>query len=134
MALNHIKPHGSLYGMAGAHGGGRPCRLRRRRRVPVPLFGMIGTLHEKVYTARGHGFVAEFYADLDYRDDGGLIITREHDAVDPAEAPRRCRPRHPRRQDAERRRQGRHGPRRRDLRPFRYAERRRQSPSPSAMQ
>ena len=47
---------------------------------------MIGTLHEKVYPARGHRFIAEFYADLDYDDDGGLIITREHDAKDPAEA------------------------------------------------
>ena len=51
---------------------------------------MIGTLHEKVYRARGHGFIAEFYADLDYTDDGGLIITREHDARDPADAAARC--------------------------------------------
>ncbi len=41
----------------------------------VPLMGMINTFHEKVYTARGHRFIAEFYADLDYRDDGSLIIT-----------------------------------------------------------
>ena len=32
----------------------------------VPLFGMTGTLHETVYPARGHAFVAEYYADLDY--------------------------------------------------------------------
>ncbi|MEE8500431.1 MAG: LamB/YcsF family protein, partial [Kiloniellales bacterium] len=47
-------------------------------------------LHETVYTRRGHGFVAEFYADLGYDDDGGLIITREHEAVDPADAAKRC--------------------------------------------
>ncbi len=52
--------------------------------------GMKGTLHEKVYGARGHGFIAEFYADLDYNDDGGLIITREHDAKDPADAAAKC--------------------------------------------
>ena len=46
-------------------------------------------MHETVYTARGHGFVAEYYADLFYDDDGGLIITREHDPVDPEEAARR---------------------------------------------
>ena len=33
---------------------------------------------------------AEFYADLDYRDDGSLIITREHEAKDPDEAAAKC--------------------------------------------
>jgi 5-oxoprolinase (ATP-hydrolysing) subunit A len=27
--------------------------------------------------------IAEFYVDLDYADDGRLIITREHEAVEP---------------------------------------------------
>ncbi len=53
--------------------------------------GMIGTCHETVYGARGHILIAEFYADLDYADDGRLIITREHHAVDPAGAASRCR-------------------------------------------
>ena len=35
-------------------------------------------------------FVAEYYADLQYDDKGGLIITREHEAVDPTEAAERC--------------------------------------------
>jgi UPF0271 protein len=56
----------------------------------VPLFGMKHTLHEKIYPERGHKFVAEFYADLDYNDDGSLIITREHTAVDPKTAAERC--------------------------------------------
>jgi hypothetical protein len=34
----------------------------------------------------GAAFVGEFYADLDYGPDGFLIITREHHAVEPAEA------------------------------------------------
>ena len=54
--------------------------------LKVPLFGMKGTLHERVYKRRGHAFVAEYYADLDYNTEGGLIITREHEAKDPAEA------------------------------------------------
>jgi UPF0271 protein len=53
--------------------------------------GMIGTQHEAVYTARGHAFIAEYYADLDYNDDGGLIITREHKAFEPDEVAARCR-------------------------------------------
>jgi UPF0271 protein len=56
----------------------------------TPVMGMIGTCHEVVYGARGHTLIAEFYADLDYEDDGRLIVTREHDAVDPARAASRC--------------------------------------------
>ncbi len=74
VVLNHIKPHGALYGMV----------------YKVPLFGMKGTLHEKVYLRRGHAFAAEYYADLDYNAEGGLIITREHDAKDPTDAAARC--------------------------------------------
>jgi UPF0271 protein len=90
MELNHIKPHGSLYGMAArleetAHAVADAADIFR-----VPLFGMLGTLHEKVYAGRGHKFVAEFYADLDYRGDGSLIITREHEAKDPDEAAAKC--------------------------------------------
>jgi len=86
MPLNHIKPHGALYGMAArleetAHAVADAADVFR-----VPLMGMINTNHEKIYTARGHAFIAEFYTDLEYRDDGSLIITREHAAVDPAEA------------------------------------------------
>src|SRR5690554_3032951 len=89
MALNHIKPHGALYGMAGrieevAHAVCDVADIFR-----VPLFGMAETLHAEIYPARGHRFVAEYYADLDYGDDGKLIITREHGAVDPALAARR---------------------------------------------
>ncbi|AWB48860.1 lactam utilization protein LamB [Gemmobacter aquarius] len=90
MALNHIKPHGSLYGMAArmedvAHAVADVADIFR-----VPLYGMAGTLHETVYTARGHAFVSEFYADLDYNDQGGLIITREHAATDPDAAASAC--------------------------------------------
>ncbi len=90
MALNHIKPHGSLYGMAARleHIAHAICDVADIFQVPV--MGMIGTMHEKIYTARGHQFIAEFYADLDYDDDGNLIITREHEKKDPIEAGQRC--------------------------------------------
>ena len=48
--------------------------------------GTADTVHEQVYTARGLPFVAEFYADLDYTADGRIIITREHEAIDPEAA------------------------------------------------
>lgn len=90
MALNHIKPHGTLYGMAGRleHIAHAICDAADV--FEVPIMGMTGTLHEEIYTARGHRFLAEYYADLDYNDEGGLIITREHDAKDAAEAGRRA--------------------------------------------
>jgi UPF0271 protein len=90
MTLNHIKPHGSLYAMAARQEEIAHAVCDAADVFKVPLLGMIETLHEKIYKARDHAFVAEFYADLDYRDDGTLIITREHEARDPGEAAARC--------------------------------------------
>ena len=90
MVLNHIKPHGSLYGMAARMEEVAQAVADAADVFKVPLMGMINTFHEKVYRARGHKFIAEFYADLDYRDDGSLIITREHEAKDPAHAAALC--------------------------------------------
>jgi 5-oxoprolinase (ATP-hydrolysing) subunit A len=86
VALNHIKPHGVLYGMAARQEEVAQAVCDAAEIFGVPLFGMAGTLHEKIYGARGIPFVSEFYADLDYDGDGRLIITREHAAVDPQEA------------------------------------------------
>lgn len=90
MVLNHIKPHGSLYGMSARMEDVANAVADAADVYKVPLFGMAGTLHEKVYPARGHRFVSEFYADLDYNDDGGLIITREHAPTDPGHAAAAC--------------------------------------------
>ncbi|MCO6417646.1 5-oxoprolinase subunit PxpA [Siccirubricoccus sp. KC 17139] len=90
MALHHIKPHGALYGMAARLDPVAQAVCDAADVFGVPILGMPGTLHESVYPTRGHRFVAEFYADLDYADGGGLIITREHAPVDPALAAERC--------------------------------------------
>src|ERR1700727_3137245 len=90
MKLNHIKPHGSLYGMAARNEDTAHAICDAADVFKPPLLGMVGTLHETVYSARGHRFLAEFYADLDYADDGGVIITREHEAKDPAAAAAKC--------------------------------------------
>ncbi len=91
MPLNHLKPHGALYGMAAkqehiAHAVADAAEI-----FGVPVFGLSGTLHETIYTERGVAFCAEFFADLDYDADGGLIITREHEAVAPQVAAEKCR-------------------------------------------
>jgi UPF0271 protein len=86
MLLHHIKPHGSLYGMAARDPEVANAICDAADVFKAPILGMINTEHERVYPARGHRLIAEFYVDLDYADDGRLIITREHEAVEPAVA------------------------------------------------
>ena len=90
MELNHIKPHGALYGMASRQEETAHAVCDATDVFNVPLLGMVNTMHEKIYQERGHTFIAEYYADLFYRDDGGLIITRQHDPVDPVDAAERA--------------------------------------------
>jgi len=90
MKLFHVKPHGSLYGMATKSQEVAKAVADAVKVFNVPVLGMAGTMHEKVYPAEGLDFISEYYADLDYADDGSLIITREHQAVDPKEAARRA--------------------------------------------
>jgi UPF0271 protein len=89
MALNHIKPHGALYGMAARSEEIANAICDAADVFKVPLLGMARTKHEEVYTKRGFKFVPEFYVDLDYDKDGKLIITREHVAWDPDVAAKR---------------------------------------------
>lgn len=90
MPLNHVKPHGSLYGVSARDESVANAICDAAAVFGVPLLGMAGTMHERVYTSRGIPFLAEYYTDLDYADDGALIITREHEAKDPTEVARRA--------------------------------------------
>jgi 5-oxoprolinase (ATP-hydrolysing) subunit A len=86
MPLNHIKPHGALYGMAARDEKVARAVAAVAKVFKVPLYGMCGTLHEQIYVGEGIPFVSEFYVDLDYSSDGSLLITRHHEAVDPQAA------------------------------------------------
>ena len=86
MALNHIKPHGALYGMAARDEAVAHAVADAADAFGVPVMGLAGTLHEKIYGARRIEFIAEFFADLDYDSEGNLIITREHEPVEPRAA------------------------------------------------
>lgn len=90
MMLSHIKPHGSLYGMAARSAETARAVADAVKVFGVPVLGMAGTMHEEVYLAEGLGFISEYYADLDYDDAGNLLITREHRVVDPLEAARKA--------------------------------------------
>jgi len=86
MPLTHVKPHGALYGAAARDPEIAEAIADAAAEFGAPVMGMAGTEHERVYSARGLEFWAEYYVDLEYDDDGGLIITRKHIAYDPDEA------------------------------------------------
>lgn len=83
LELNHIKPHGALYGMVGRD----PELMRGVADVAavygVPVFGLANTAHGQVCADEGIGFVSEIYVDLEYDAGGGLIIERQPQPADP---------------------------------------------------
>ncbi len=89
MTLNHIKPHGALFGMTSKHEDYANAVADVAEIFGVPLIGQAGTMHEQVYAGRGLTFWPEFYADLEYDSNCGLIITREHEAYEPEPAVKR---------------------------------------------
>jgi UPF0271 protein len=81
MPLNHIKPHGSLYVMAAKDDNMAHAIADAVETFDVPVFGMANTSHEKVYKdERGLNFIAEFYSDLDYDENGKLVIAKGKNA------------------------------------------------------
>ena len=80
--LSHLKPHGALYGMAARQEETAQAVADAAEAWGLPVMGMPNTMHEEVYPARGLTFVSEFFVDLDYDDEGRLVITREHHALD----------------------------------------------------
>ncbi len=90
MPLNHIKPHGALYVAASRDANVAHAVADAVEAFNVPVMGMPNTLHEKIYQERGLKFLAEYYTDLQYNDDGSLILTRVHEAVDPKIAAANC--------------------------------------------
>jgi len=84
--LNHVKPHGALYGMAARDEKIAAAIADAVRPFGVPVLGMAFTAHETAYGKNGIELIPEFYADPDYDGDGNLILSRVHDAVDPAKA------------------------------------------------
>ncbi|KAL2351384.1 hypothetical protein BJ546DRAFT_995331 [Cryomyces antarcticus] len=77
--LNHVKPHGVLYGMM--YRDKEICRAVYAG-VPkgVPVFGLAGTYHEEVAKELDLPFVAELYGDVKYNPDKTLVIDRKKKA------------------------------------------------------
>ncbi|HTJ69846.1 MAG TPA: 5-oxoprolinase subunit PxpA [Actinospica sp.] len=87
--LNHIKPHGSLYGMLAGDEELMAAAAGVAKQFGVPFFGLAGTAHERACAEAGVPFVAELYVDLNYDGDGGLIIQRRPAPTDPDAAAER---------------------------------------------
>lgn len=84
--LNHIKPHGALYGVASRDKDTMKAIGKVAKDYGVAVFGRAGTTHEEVAKELGVNFVGELYADLNYTADGDLIIERKPHPADPAVA------------------------------------------------
>jgi len=91
MPLNHIKPHGSLYGMLARDEALMQGAVNVAKTYGVPVFGMAGSAHQRVAEREGVEFIGELYVDLNYNADGGLIILRRPENTDPAAASARVR-------------------------------------------
>lgn len=91
LPLNHIKPHGSLYGMLARDDELMRGAVTVAKQYGVEFFGIAGSAHQRVAEANGVGFVAELYVDLNYGGDGQLIILRQPQPTDPRKAAERVR-------------------------------------------
>jgi UPF0271 protein len=85
VALAHIKPHGALFGMAQREEAIAEGIADAALATGLPVIAYSDCAMSDVFTQRGVAFSCEFYADLDYDDDGRQIIARHHRAVSAAE-------------------------------------------------
>ncbi len=85
MELNHLKPHGALYGAAWTDEDVAAACAQAAQAFSVPMYGTTGTNHETVWPKYAE-VKWEIFADLDYDDEGRCIITREHVPVTPEKA------------------------------------------------
>ncbi|KAH9850512.1 lactam utilization protein lamb [Lenzites betulinus] len=81
MTLNHIKPHGAVYGMTARDAALAHAAVGVAKTFNVPFMGLAGTCHQDAASELGVPFIAEWFADLEYSPEGKLIITKKHDPV-----------------------------------------------------
>ena len=92
LPLNHIKPHGSLYGVSAREEDVAQGIADAAEVFNVGVYGMVNTFHEKVYNDRGVKFIAEFYSDLEYDETGYLVIAKGRNKHYPTDlAVERCK-------------------------------------------
>jgi len=92
MKLHHVKPHGSLYGLAVRDETIFRAIAEAIQEIDPALYlyimkhGVVPKLAESM----GLRVVYELYADLDYDGQGNLVISRTHKAADPKATAAKC--------------------------------------------
>jgi len=79
--LNHLKPHGSVYGMTARDMPLARAAIGVAKTFDVAFMGLAGTCHQTAAHEMGVPFIAEWFADLEYSPEGKLMITKNHDPV-----------------------------------------------------
>ncbi len=93
LKLHHVKPHGSLYGIAHKSEDIAYAVCKAVKDIDPSLYiyimkkGVIGEIAESI----GLRAVYELYSDLSYDNGGNLVITRAHDAHNPKQAAERVK-------------------------------------------
>jgi 5-oxoprolinase (ATP-hydrolysing) subunit A len=85
LRLHHVKPHGSLYGMAHRmeEVARAICQAVKDIDTNMYLYVMKKGVIAPLAQSMGLKTVYEIYSDLGYDSEGNLIITRAHDAHEP---------------------------------------------------
>lgn len=83
LGLSHIKAHGALFGMAQNDVGIAEGLADAAEHFGLPMIAYSDCCMSEVFDRRGIPYSCEFYADLDYDDDGRQIISRDHKPVTP---------------------------------------------------
>ncbi|KJQ52900.1 5-oxoprolinase subunit PxpA [Microbacterium sp. SA39] len=86
LPLNHVKPHGALWGMLAEDAELMRAAARAVRVFDVPFLGLAGTQHERVCAEMDLPFIAELYVDMNYNPDGTLALVRSAHETDPRSA------------------------------------------------
>ncbi len=91
LELSHIKPHGSLFGMAQNDPEVAEGIADAAVVFGVPVIAYSDCCMSEVFTRRSIPFTCEFYVDINYGDDGRQIISREHPPISPEDVTEKVR-------------------------------------------
>ena len=89
--LQHVKPHGAFYVMCAADETLAAALIRAVKALgdAVVLFGM-GEIEPRLAGEAGVGYIREGYVDLNYNNEGSLVLERRKSEWDPEEVARRA--------------------------------------------
>lgn len=78
--VTYVKPHGALYNVVVTHDDHARVVVDLASRYGIALFGLAGSVTERLAHAAGVHFIPEWFADRGYLDDGRLA-PRSHPAA-----------------------------------------------------